>query len=529
MRQLRAPDRLIVLLAALVAWAASPALGDGKYFRAEVVARDPSIPHQAALISYRDGVETLIVQSAVQAEGEQVAWVLPLPAQPTAIEAASPGTIATLQQLVQPRLVLERNVTPWIFVALAALACCGLMLVVSRALSKHSTLARILIYVIAFPIMLLATSVGVFLPALARPRSMAAADPQPQRGVSILMDETVGSYTVTVIAADAGSEVRDWLSKNGFTCDDAAGQVIDQYASEGWCFATAKIRWSPQEMLSPHPLKVVFPVDEAVYPMRLTGAGATQPLALDLFIIGSEMAAARDLKQWRCEQLVRDEAAKDWFDGDASVYEGGATPLRIGHPAIAAALWDGATLTHLSGTLSPAQMARDDVHLRWEPPRAYQRTFFTGQAATLLGAVAGIGLAALAFLAASLAALRTSWRFGRVCAWTLVPGLVAAMLCAPAFALFAPSVETVTEPAHPIDRKMAQNHVMYEWDDLRERGALEREQFIARLRSAWPEHLPRGDVPMGLVVREDDSGWDLIFHDRDATPTVMRLDRESPR
>ncbi|MCC6907601.1 MAG: DUF2330 domain-containing protein [Phycisphaerales bacterium] len=525
----RARHWLAVLVAAAAAWAASPAMGDGKYFRTQVVARDPSIPHQAALISYRDGIETLVVQSAVQAEGEHVAWVLPLPAQPTAIEAASPGTIATLQQLVQPRLVLERNVTPWIFVALAALACCGMMLVVSRALSKHSAWARILIYVIAFPCVLLATSVGVLFPTLvAKPRSMAAANAQPQRGVSILTDETVGSYTVTVIAAEAGSEVRDWLSENGFACDDAAGVVIDRYVAEGWCFATAKIRWSPGQTLSPHPLKVVFPVDEAVYPMRLTGAGATQPLALDLFIIGSEMAAARDLKQWRCERLVRDAAAKNWFDEDAIVYEGDLTQLRIGHPVIAASLWDGATLTHLSGMLSPAQMARDDVQLRWEPARPYHRTFFIGQAATLLGGVVGIGLAALAFLAASLAALRTSWRFGGVCRWTLAPGLAVAAFCAPAFALLAPSVETATEPHHPIDRKMAQNHVMYEWDDLRERGALEREQFIARLRTEWPEHLPRGDVPMGLDIREDDSGWDLIFHDRDATPTVMRLDREPP-
>ena len=43
----------------------------------------PAIPNQRAVIFYKDGVQTLIVQSTLDAPKGEYAWVVPLPAEPT--------------------------------------------------------------------------------------------------------------------------------------------------------------------------------------------------------------------------------------------------------------------------------------------------------------------------------------------------------------------------------------------------------------------------------------------------------------
>ena len=56
-----------------------PATGNGKYWPTDAFPKTPTIPTQRAMIVFRDGVETLVVESTFQTDSPGVGWVLPLP------------------------------------------------------------------------------------------------------------------------------------------------------------------------------------------------------------------------------------------------------------------------------------------------------------------------------------------------------------------------------------------------------------------------------------------------------------------
>ncbi len=57
----------------------SRAAGDGVYFPEPAIPKMPEVPHQRALIQFRDGIETLVVESSFQSDSNSVGWVLPVP------------------------------------------------------------------------------------------------------------------------------------------------------------------------------------------------------------------------------------------------------------------------------------------------------------------------------------------------------------------------------------------------------------------------------------------------------------------
>lgn len=503
-----------------VAWAPQSSFADGKYFGRTTVAVEPGIPQQSALISFRDGVQTLIVQSTVSAEGEEVGWILPLPAMPTAIEPATPGTIATLHQLVQPSLITERDMRGWHCLATAAALNFAIMLLVGCIVRRTKTpVWRVVLYVLALPIVSLLV-LGIFMPALARPRSQAA-ETRTETGARILMHDTVGSYDVTVLTADSGAEVHDWLTGNGFLCDEASVEAIDAYVKEGWCFAAAKIRWLEDGTLTPHPLKVVFPVAEAVYPMRLTGVGAMQPLALDLFIIGEAMAQAEGLDVWRCESLLHETFQ---WDGPIDQYKGESTRLRLGHPQITSLLWDGAVLTHLSGSLAPRVMTARDVAIAWRPAEPMQREFYTEAAAGVRGWTALLGTLALALFFTSIMTLRQETPGRRIVRTALLPGLALSVLAGIGVTIWTSTVPTSVDEKG-WDRVNAAKHVMYDFllEDYEPHSSAA--AYLDMLLHDPPKHLIRGDVPNGVAIEEDEAGSTVTVHDRDATPQAFRVER----
>jgi len=517
-----ATRRLLVLLliAALLTARPSTACADGKYFGRITAAVEPGIPHQAAIIAFRDGVQTLIVQSTVSADGEEVGWILPLPAVPTAIEAATPGTIATLEQLVQPTFITERDMRAGHWLSTAAALIFAIMLLAACVVRRTKTPAwRVVQYVVALPIVALLV-LGLFLPAAARPRSHAA-QARTETGAQTLIHETIGAYDVTVLTADRGAEVRDWLTGNGFECDEASVKTLDAYVNEGWCFAAAKIRWSEDGTLTPHPLKVVLPVAEAVYPMRLTGVGATQPLALDLFIIGEERAQATGLDVWRCESLVHETFQ---WDGPIDQYAGESTRLRLGHPQITSLLWDGAVLTHLSGSLAPEEMAKRDVAIAWRPAEPMQREFYTEAAAVVRSWTAMLSALALALFISSLLTLRQEMPGRRIVRAALLPGLGLSVVAAVVVALFTPTIRTSVDE-HGRDQHNAGKRVISELLRKDYEPHASAAAYIDMLLHNPPEHLTRGDVPNGVVIDEDETGWTVVIHDRDATPQTYRVER----
>ena len=56
----------------------------------------PDIPIQRALVEYREGIETLIIESTLDGEGNRFGWIIPVPNEPLRFEKISPGLLKTL-------------------------------------------------------------------------------------------------------------------------------------------------------------------------------------------------------------------------------------------------------------------------------------------------------------------------------------------------------------------------------------------------------------------------------------------------
>lgn len=369
---MRRPARMLATVLILcVAYVAPPALADGKFFRRVEVADEPGIAAQRAVLAFKDGVETLVVQSEVQSADTSYGWILPLPAEPTSIEPCPANTLSVLADVVTPRVVDLPSTLPWIalFLVLATFVS-GMEHVRARHRGARSRAG-----VIAFAAVLLLGAVLIAVPTLSVQSGNADA------GVRVLQTTKAGAYDVSVITGDSADAVEAWLKDNGFACPPAARAVLAEYVAEHWCFLAAKVSADAAGEALHHPLSVAFPAKRAVYPMKLTGYDG-KPLQLDLFVIADRAASAAGLRSWLSDRFIVDDGYTGGgnLGGEhATVFTSlGRSVQAIGVPAVTDLMWAGCTLTRLHGRLSAAAM-KSDIALDWSdagPARAavYDRT-----------------------------------------------------------------------------------------------------------------------------------------------------------
>lgn len=369
--------RLIALLAA-----AAPALADGKIFT--TLQHQPAIPAQSALIAWDGTRQTLAIEttftpgSTPASDPAEYAWVVPVPSQPE-LMAATTGLFPTLRAITGPRIDDGRNGAIWVLLPAALLAVAVWMLIwLPFPLAGRIVAAGFAIIVLGI----------AFLPSLSRARGMesvASAD------VEVLSTQAVGSYDTAVIRSDTGDAIAAWLTGAGFTIPPQARPVLDAYAKEGWCFVAARLRApasAPADRIVPHPIAMTFEADAPIYPMRLTGVGASADLQLDLFIFATGKAAIPGFTILESDRVIRDTNRFRNFDGEGPV----------DHECLASLVGAQRHFTLLRRTLKPAEMSFDIAigFVPFEPERA---TFYTRYgavaAAAPKAALALIGLSLL--------------------------------------------------------------------------------------------------------------------------------------
>ena len=366
------------------------ARADGGHFTPPVYGKVAEIPGQCALIAYRDGKETLIVESSYSTEAKDVGWVIPLPSVPDRIQPVSSAAMKTLAFCLQPPVT--HFMPDWfigvsLFVFLSSLVvACGLVFGLKRA---GDALAVIL---------LCALLAGLFLPALG---TAGAGTPSPSAAcVNVEKQIDVGSYTVSVLRAQTPEGLNEWLKSNGFMAVPEEGRTaVSEYVRDGWCFATAVLKRSGGGVSTPHPIRFDFRTARAVYPMKLTALGGL-PLQLHLYIVADRMASSELLAREFCDSYV--EVREEEFpmrDNDPrtvhgrSRYFAGATfRQHIGHPELVDVAWNGCIVTKLSGRLRPRQM-REDITFSWSGAQPTQRHLFSHRGA---GVIATAGFVTLA-------------------------------------------------------------------------------------------------------------------------------------
>lgn len=519
------PKRLFAILLAL--FGASSALADGKFFRPQNVVDEPGIRAQRAVIAWKDGVQTLIVQSDVVV-GENAAqdygWILPLPAEPTSIEACEPSTLKLVSAAFGPWIAPEPSafVIISLFVLLITLLACEGQLRKGRKRTAAGAAGRILL----FSALSLLFFMLILMPSLSRAGDAAISD-----GVAITQSVRAGVYDVQILKGETGKAVVDWLTANGFATPAAARGVIDQYVADDWRFLAARVSPEAAGTLTHHPLKVTFPTANAVYPLRLTGSDGA-PINLDLFVIGDQFATADGMRCWAAARF--DALAKSRYDlgrfGDYAceippVFESDSGK-QFGVPDVTGLMWPSCAMTRLHGRLSAVDM-RTDMRLGWRAEAGRLRPVHSTTAAS--GLTIGVTALTLTLLLTlfTLRAVGPGLTLGQMLRKHGIVILgVAALAGAARFATL--DVVPVAPRGYAHIYALSAHHSSLENGP---RPAAEgafpdvHARFLSASRQT-PAELADLDRPGDYVIKPAEGGWRLTIIDRNFTPVTIRVSAE---
>ena len=413
--------RLGLCLFVLVACPADPAFADGKFFRKFDIADEPGIQAQRAVVAYRDGVETLIVQSDVTGKGESFGWLLPLPAEPTSIEPCHPHTLMALGDVIRPDITKHpRTLLAFslLLMLLMFFACVDYLR--SRARGNSPSVLVRAVSVIAALLFLL----SILLPGLNSARLL-------RDQVTVTQSLRAGVYDVRVITASTPEAVQQWLTSNGFASPPSATAVIQDYVSRRWCFLAARVSTDLKQAVTHHPLRVTFPASNCVYPMKLTGSDG-EPVQLDLWVIGERRAAAKYMKTWTSDSYDVDVQYAHRFDDYEStmpaVYKARTRGLaRVGIPAVSGIMWDGCVVTRLHGRLEAADM-NSDLDVTWHDASPERLALYSRAGALGDSASMSLLVLAVAFASFTSAAARLGWSWQTMLRRRIVVMLVLSLL-----------------------------------------------------------------------------------------------------
>jgi len=368
----------------------------------------PNIPVQRALLKYRDGVETLIVESTLDGPGQRFGWIIPVPSTPQRFEKITPGLLKTLSSALQPRITHHlthssseaygRSVFRFLFFVWAIfmfLSCLYILLKSSpspRSVVKFDFLLVIVLLVGAFVLL------GV-LPMLLFGYRSSGPLPEPT-SVRVESRQVVGEYEISVVTAGKSSDLNTWLRDNGFSqFPDKAVAVVDDYIAKQWAFVAAKIIREGQGTATPHPILIEFNTDRLVYPMRLTALSGS-PVHLELFILAAKEAVAvgYELEKRYCDYFDYESSYSHYYrfaKENASLYLARANKdIRrfhdtIGHPIAMKLMWSGCVLTKLAGEVSNDQM-KDDMFFLLKNAAPYRSHVYSSQWVIQRGFMAAI-------------------------------------------------------------------------------------------------------------------------------------------
>ncbi|MGV8884084.1 MAG: DUF2330 domain-containing protein [Microbacteriaceae bacterium] len=109
---------------------------------------------------------------------------------------------------------------------------------------------------------------------------------RPTGGVSVLKVVTLGPVEATTLAASDARGLDTWLRENGFTVSTEMRKQFPFYVKAGWSFVALKLTGTDVLAGALDPVRLTFETDEFVYPMRFSRA-ATEAQKLRLYILDS--------------------------------------------------------------------------------------------------------------------------------------------------------------------------------------------------------------------------------------------------
>ena len=282
------------------------ALADGKMFWKEEI--PPTIPYQRALILFRDGRETLVLQSKYEIPRTpakvSLGWVVPVPAVPEVASMPAGSAQSMFWELSmrsRPRVTSLFDMIAYVlFFGLLGLSLMTLLLgLLSYVFPFPPWFLRNRDRLIRFPFYSLLTLILMSPIAFISARAWKGGD----YGVDVIAEHRVGIYDVKVVKATDTGELIAWLQAHEFKFGDEDKSGFESYVSKGWCFVVANIRptaeQTEREIVAEGlvaPLILRFPVKAPIYPVALTATGHHDTEILIYLVCETKMACDNRLK-----------------------------------------------------------------------------------------------------------------------------------------------------------------------------------------------------------------------------------------
>ncbi len=106
-------------------------------------------------------------------------------------------------------------------------------------------------------------------------------------GPTVVFQDTVGAFEISVLQGGTIDEVMMWLADNGYQQDPAAMPILGEYLDEGFMFAAMKLTMDASTDTI-HPVTLRMATDEACVPLRLTAIAASEDMDVRTFFFGNE-------------------------------------------------------------------------------------------------------------------------------------------------------------------------------------------------------------------------------------------------
>lgn len=215
--------------------------------------RQPSSSAQKAVL-IRDGPEeVLLLQTTYHGPAAQFAWVIPVPARPSAVTPADARFIAEVFRRTEPVLTTYLGQL------------------------RRSLVARL----------------SGLLPFFAS-KHAGTGQGMGEGMVQVLAHMTVGDFDAVVLAAGAGDTLRHWLVTNGYRVPHDPGGILDTYARQRWVFVALKLQQTVVAqrpvLQDVPPVSLRFPYDAGrlVYPLAISRLSAPPMSTVLLCLVADE-------------------------------------------------------------------------------------------------------------------------------------------------------------------------------------------------------------------------------------------------
>ena len=194
--------------------------------------------------------------------------------------------------------------------------------------------------------------------------------------VEVFASGEVGPYGFDVVGSDDPDALVVWLRDNGYRVTADMEPIINLYVEEQFVFLAMKLR-PDQGVQDIEPIKVTYPSERPMIPLRLTAVAANPNMAVMVWIYADRQATPVNYASMNIandelvffgwggghnyRQLMSDRA--DEYGGQAFIteYAAPSRELRIVHPLLRKLRDRHPYVTRLNTVISPEEMTVDPV------------------------------------------------------------------------------------------------------------------------------------------------------------------------